>query len=47
MNDYACVIDGLKKTDTEPGYSLNPQWDEAVLAIIEKIHLESLALADR
>ena len=41
--DYVCVIDGLKRTDTEPGYSMNPQWDEGVLGVIEKVGLGELA----
>lgn len=43
MDDYPCVIEGLKKTDTESGYSMNPDWDEAVLAVIEKVQLQDLA----
>lgn len=43
MDDYPCVIDGLKKTETESGYSMNPQWDEGVLAVIEKAGLQDLA----
>ena len=42
MDDYACVVDGLKKTDTEQGYSLNPAWDESVLEVIEKAGLRAL-----
>lgn len=41
--DYACIVDGLKKTDIELGYSLNMQWDEVVLGIIEKMGLEVLS----
>jgi len=37
------VVDGLKKTDTEPGYSTNPQWDEKVVEMIEKLGLQTLA----
>ncbi|HRI61464.1 MAG TPA: glucosaminidase domain-containing protein, partial [Saprospiraceae bacterium] len=44
MDDYPCVIDGLKKTDTEAGYSMNPNWDEGVLAVIEKVGLQELAV---
>lgn len=43
MDDYACVIEGLKKTDAESGYSMNPNWDEGVLAVIEKMQLQQLA----
>ncbi len=42
-HDYACVVDGLKKTDHEAGYSMDPAWDEAVLAVIEKAGLRELA----
>ena len=42
-DDYVCVVDGLKKTDTEPGYSTNPEWDEKVVAMIEKLGLQALA----
>lgn len=41
-HDYTCVIDGLKKTDSEAGYSMDPNWDEAVLAVIEKTGLREL-----
>ena len=42
IDDSRCVIDGLKKTETEPGYSMNPNWDEAVMVIIQKLGLQSL-----
>ncbi|MDO8367096.1 MAG: glucosaminidase domain-containing protein [Saprospiraceae bacterium] len=42
MDDSRCVIDGLKKTDFEPGYSMNSNWDEAVMAIIQKVGLQAL-----
>ncbi len=42
--DYVCVVDGLKKTDTEPGYSTNPEWDEKVVAMIEKLGLQTLSV---
>lgn len=42
-DDYVCVVDGLKKTETEPGYSSNPEWDEKVVAMIEKLGLQALA----
>lgn len=42
MDDYRCVMEGLKKTNLEPGYSLNPNWAEDVLGIIQKIELQSL-----
>lgn len=41
-DDYLCVIEGLKKTDIEPGYSMNPGWDEAVLDIVERAGLRDL-----
>lgn len=43
VNDSRCVIDGLKKTDDEPGYSMNPVWDEAIMDIIQKVGLQALA----
>lgn len=43
MDDSRCVIDALKKTETELGYSMNPGWDEAVLGIIKKMGLQALA----
>lgn len=43
VDDSRCVIDGLKKTDQELGYSMNPNWDEAVLNIIQKVRLQELA----
>jgi len=42
IDDSRCVTDGLKKTDSEPGYSMNPNWDEAVMGIIQKVGLQSL-----
>lgn len=42
-SDYACVVEGLKKTDTEPGYSTNPEWDERVIEIIERLGLQELS----
>jgi len=42
MDDYACVIEGLKKSDAQPGYSLNPDWGENVLGVIEKVGLKTL-----
>jgi flagellum-specific peptidoglycan hydrolase FlgJ len=47
IDDYLCVLDGLKKTPTEPGYSMNPNWDEAVAQIIQKLELNSLEIAAR
>jgi flagellum-specific peptidoglycan hydrolase FlgJ len=41
--DYACVVDGLKRTDNEPGYSSNPLWDEKVLEMIDRFGLEVLS----
>lgn len=41
--DYVCVVDGLKKTDAEPGYSTNPVWDERVIETIEKLGLQALS----
>ncbi len=40
--NYLCVVDGLKKTDTELGYSSNPLWDEAIINIIAKVGLQHL-----
>jgi flagellum-specific peptidoglycan hydrolase FlgJ len=45
--DYRCILNGLKKTNLEIGYSLNPNWDEAVLNIIEKIGLKELERPQR
>lgn len=42
-DDARCVIDALKKTEYELGYSMNPNWDEAIMAIIEKLGLQALA----
>jgi len=42
-SDSSCVIDGLKKNDQELGYSMNANWDEAVLSIIQKVRLQELA----
>lgn len=42
MDDSRCVIDGLKKTEFEPGYSTNPGWDEAIMTIIQKCRLQEL-----
>ncbi len=42
MDDSRCVIDGLKKTDLEPGYSMDPNWDEAIMDIIQKMRLQEL-----
>lgn len=44
MDDYPCVVNGLRKTAYEPGYSLNPKWDEAILGIIEKFELQTVAV---
>lgn len=41
--DYVCVVEGLKKTDAQPGYSSNPEWDEKVLELIERLGLEVLS----
>jgi flagellum-specific peptidoglycan hydrolase FlgJ len=41
--DYTCIVDGLKKTDTQLGYSMNMNWDEVVLGIIGKVGLEVLS----
>jgi flagellum-specific peptidoglycan hydrolase FlgJ len=43
IDDARCVIDGLKKTEYELGYSTNPNWDEAIMDIIQKLELLSLA----
>lgn len=42
-SDYRCVVEGLKKTDFEPGYSSNPEWDERLLEIIERLELQGLS----
>jgi flagellum-specific peptidoglycan hydrolase FlgJ len=42
-DDYKCVVDGLKKTDAEPGYSTNSDWDEKVIEMIEKLGLQDLS----
>lgn len=36
FEDYAAVVHGLSKTDDEPGYALNPDWDEHILQLIEE-----------
>lgn len=41
--DYVCVVDGLKKTAHEPGYSTNSEWDEKVVELIERLGLEVLS----
>ncbi len=41
--DYVCVVDGLKRTENEPGYSTNPLWDEKVIEIIERFGLDVLS----
>lgn len=41
-DDYLCVVEGLKKTDFEPGYSMNPKWGDAVLNIVERVGLRDL-----
>jgi flagellum-specific peptidoglycan hydrolase FlgJ len=41
--DYTCIVNGLKKTDTQLGYSMNVNWDEVVLGIIGKVGLEVLS----
>ena len=42
-DNYKCVVNGLKKTDTEPGYSTNPEWDTRLIEIIEKLELQDLS----
>lgn len=42
VDDSRCVIDGLKRTSLEPGYSLNPNWDESIMEIIQKVGLQAL-----
>lgn len=44
MDDYFCFIDGLKRSNTQLGYSMNPFWDEAVLDIIYRIDLQPLTV---
>ena len=46
FDDSRCVIDALKKTENELGYSMNPFWDEAVLGIIENMGLQGLVIRD-
>lgn len=41
--DYVCVVEGLKRTENEPGYSSNPLWDEKVMEMIERFGLEVLS----
>lgn len=41
--DYTCVVEGLKKTDGEAGYSSSHDWDEAVLQVIDNLQLQPLA----
>ncbi len=42
-SDYRCVVDGLKKTDSEPGYSTNPAWGDKVIEMVEKLGLQALS----
>lgn len=42
VDDSRCVIDGLKRTSLEPGYSLNSNWDESIMDIIQKVGLQGL-----
>lgn len=42
-DDYVCVVDGLKKTQSEPGYSTNPAWGYRVIEVIEKLGLQTLS----
>ncbi len=44
IDDYRCVINGLEKTDSDLGYSMNPAWDEAVLSIIARLGLNTVAV---
>jgi flagellum-specific peptidoglycan hydrolase FlgJ len=42
LDQYKCVIEGLMKTDLEPGYSMDPNWGQNVLGIIVKMELSDL-----
>ncbi|GAB4492739.1 MAG: hypothetical protein OHK0019_15220 [Saprospiraceae bacterium] len=42
-SDYRCVVEGLKKTDAEPGYSTNPAWGDKVIEMIERLNLQALS----
>ncbi len=42
MDDYACVVHGLKKTETEPGYALDPFWAQGVLSVLYENNLDQL-----
>jgi flagellum-specific peptidoglycan hydrolase FlgJ len=44
IDDYPCVISGLKKTKSQRGYSMNPNWGDAVLAILKRYDLQALAI---
>lgn len=44
IDDPHCMINGLKKTEFELGYSTNPNWDEAIINIIQKLGLRELAI---
>lgn len=42
LDQYKCVIEGLMKTDLEPGYSMDPNWGQNVFGIIVKMELGDL-----
>jgi flagellum-specific peptidoglycan hydrolase FlgJ len=44
LDAYACIIEGLMKSDTEPGYSADPNWGAAVIDIIKKTGLDALVV---
>jgi flagellum-specific peptidoglycan hydrolase FlgJ len=43
LDNFPCVVEGLKKTETQNGYSQNPLWDKEVLDLIQKVGLQSLS----
>lgn len=42
LDQYTCVVEGLMKTNLEPGYSMDPNWGQNVLGIIVKMELGDL-----
>ncbi|MEI6410706.1 MAG: glucosaminidase domain-containing protein [Bacteroidota bacterium] len=42
LDQYTCVIEGLMKTNLEPGFSMDPNWGQAVMGIIVKMELDQL-----
>lgn len=41
FDDFGCFVEGLKMTSEEPGYALDPNWDENILRLVEENNLES------